>query len=262
MCIRDRFNDLRAANAKTLMTESFLTLPSEYSAAKSDTLVSVLPATSPQFNGREFHLQFSGILESLYQAENPSSDLDRLAELARSVIDKSSHEYAAIFWLSCSAFFSSIEKQKPLSPAIRTVLQQIEVVIQTFVVDADTQLLSVEGIDSVEQALCNMLFYIALHNADDALSLKLEQKFGARASLLQLDPSDQSEKLVSDQMIIASVRATYRRIAKTKLALDAVGVNEVISTRSVLVSLERLVDAGAVLCASAGVHLNLSLIHI
>ncbi len=252
-------NDLRAANAKTLMTESFLTLPSEYSAAKSDTLVSVLPATSPQFNGREFHLRFSGILESLYQAENPSSDLDRLAELARSAIDKSSHEYAAIFWLSCSAFFSSIEKQKPLSPAIRTVLQQIEVVIQTFVVDADTQLLSVEGIDSVEQALCNMLFYIALYDADDPLSLKLEQKFGARASLLQLDPSDQSEKLVSDQMIIASVLATYRRIAKTKLALDAVGVNEVISTKSVLVSLERLVDAGAVLCASAAVHLNKAL---
>ena len=249
-------NDLRAVNTKLLITENLLTLPAEYSAAHSDTLVSVLPATSSQFDGRAFHRQFSEILESLYASASPSSELDDLAALSRSVIDKSSHEYAAIFWLSCSAFIASIEKQEPLSPAVRYVLQQIEVVIQTFVVDADTPILSVDGIDRVEHALCNMLFYIAVQNPDDPLSLKLEQKFEARASLLQMNSSDQSVAPVSGQMIIASVRATYRLIAKTKLAIDAVGDSEVISTRTIVENLDTLVDAAAVLCAPAAVHLD------
>lgn len=248
-------NDLRAIRNKLLITETVFSLPAEFSAIKTDALVSVLPSPDTHFDADKFYQNFSDILQSLYRGDNHTRDLNELSDLSRGLIEKSSHEYAAIFWFCCSAFIASIKPDKQhLSPGVKHVLRQIDLVIKTFVVDADTPLLSGEGIESVEQTLCNMLCFIALQNNDDPVALKLEQKFEARKSLLQIDALAGSSVAEAGVMLEATILSVYRLVAKTKLAIDAAIEREVISTANVLENFASLRDACSIICSEAAPH--------
>lgn len=248
-------NNLRAIRHETLISETIFSLPDEFSAAKSDALVSVLPTPDLDFDGHGFYENFSAILQSLYRGDNQANDLNELSELSRGLIEKSSHEYAAIFWFCCSAFIANIKAApQGLAPGTKHVLRQIDLVIKTFVVDADTPLLSVEGVESVEEIMCNMLCFIALQNLDDPIALKLEQKFEMRKSLQQIDALVTSDARADAILLESTIQSVYRLIAKTKLAIDAAADHDGISPERVLENFARLRDACAIVCSTAAPH--------
>ena len=250
-------NDLRAIRNKRLITEAVFSLPDEFSATKSDTLASVLPAPDSQFNADDFYQRFSDILQSLYVGDKQLQDLNQLSELSRGLIDKSSHEYAAIFWFCCSAFVASIKPEpQGLPPGVKHVLRQIDLVIKMFVVDADTPVLSVEGVESVEHIMCSMLCAIALQNPDDPIAIKLELKFEARKSLLQIDALAKQSAQADGIMLESTIQSVYRLIAKTKLAIDAAVEPDAISPAIVLENFACLRDACSIVCSQAALHIE------
>ncbi len=265
-------NDLRASLNQPLITERVLALSPDYSAAKIDSLVSVVPALEADFNAQQFYAAFTEMLASLYRGqsgsdaggvgdpgenteENSAGDPLQLAQLLRGSINQGSHEYAAIFWFTCSVFVSCIEsRNNELMPAVKYVLRQIDLVIKHFVVDTDTPVLSAEGIESVEHVMCNMLCFIATRNPDDPIVAKLEQQFEARKSLQQIGTTPVA---VDGILLVSTIQSTYRLIARSKLGIDAAARTDTVSAAKVIENLSCLLDACSLLvCAEATLHIE------
>ncbi len=212
-------NELRSVQNKPLLSELLFALPPEYSAAKNDGLVSVLPTASDTFDATEFYRRYHESLHAALNQSDGQKPLDQLSALCREVIDADSHEYAAIFWLACSCYIGGIESVPKLSAAHQTVLRQIELVIRQHVVDADSHILSPEGIELAERTLCNMLTYIACVAPADPVFERLEATFRMLKSLSLLDhlPVASNEGAMLD----AGVHTLRRRIARLKLDVDA-----------------------------------------
>lgn len=258
-CLLRALNNVRAHLDQRLLTERVFALPVEYSAAKTDSLVSVVPALEADFKATEFYVSFSEILGDLYRNdtadESRAGDLEKLAQLLRASINQSSHEYAAVFWFTCSVFVSCIRTDsRNLMPADKQILRQIDLVIKHFVVDVDTPVLSGEGIESVERILINMLCYIAEKNPDDPIVSKLEQQFETKKSLQQLDTKPASGDGV---LLVSSIQSTCRLIASIKLAIDAATKKDALSAGKILDNLSCLLDAIVVLvCAEGACHVE------
>ena len=212
-------NELRAVQNKPLISALVFALPYDYSAARNDGLVSILPSSADTFDGSGFYKHFHKAHAAALSGEDNRAALDALALLCRESVDAESHEYAAIFWLTCACYIGGIETAGQVSAAHQAVLRQIELVIRQHVADADSQILSPEGIELVETTLCNMLTYIACVAPADPVFERLESTFRMLKSLQQLD----NPIAVSDEaaMLEAGVQTLRRRIARLKLDVDA-----------------------------------------
>ena len=246
-------NELRAVQSKALVSQLVFALPFEYSAAKNDGLVSIVPSAAQSFDADEFYRTFHNGLNSILKGAGGRSALDILAGLCRQSIDAESHEYAAVFWLTCGCYVGSIELTESLSAAHQVVMQQIELVIRQHVVNADSQILPPEGIELVETALCNMLTYIACAAPADPVFEQLESKFRMLKSLRQLD--DLSQVSPDGIMLGAGVQTLRRRVARLKLDVDALPDTSTDGVAHAMQATEEIRDACTLLCTRSEMSL-------
>ncbi|MEM7255769.1 MAG: Hpt domain-containing protein, partial [Pseudomonadota bacterium] len=239
-------NDLHVLRGKTPVSELVFAIPAEFSAATGDELVSILPGISTQTTGTSFESRFENQLQTTLSAQSDNGELQALATLCRESIDASTHEYATVFWLTCSSYFSSLTQAALMtSAAHHRVLQQIELVIQQHVRDADSPILDSEGIALAEKNLCSMLSYLACVQPADRLVDRLERRFQMRQSVLfaESDPSTAG----TDTMLGAGIAALCRKIARLKLDIDAAPHAQHTGITQLLVSLQEIRDVCALL---------------
>lgn len=247
--LRDYFwllNDLQAMRGKTPVAELVFAVPESHSAAAGDGLVSVLPANYAQSSGVAFEALFEKQLQAAIAPDAGTVELQALAELCRQCIDSVTHEYATVFWLTCSSYLGNLSHNGLRdSAAHRRVLQQIQLVIQQHVRNADSPILDSEGIALVESTLCSMLSYLACIQPLDPLFDRLERRFLMRQSM-SFAESDPSAAGI-DSMLGAGIAALCRKIARLKLDIDATPDSPAADTRKLVVALQEIRDVCAFL---------------
>jgi CheY-like chemotaxis protein len=239
-------NDLRCIQSKKLLSELVFSLPRRQSAAIADELVSVIPLGGNRFSGESFEDAFDHLLREVLASHGDAEPFKQLGSLCRHSIAADTHEYAAIFWLTCACYIESLNPQSlHASPAHRHVLRQIELVIAQHVRDADTPVLDPDGIVLVETTLCHMLSFLACVTPDDPLYDQLESRYRMQHSFEVL--KERGPAPAADSLLGAGIAELLRKIARLKLDFDAAPESPQQQQTALVTALAEVKDVSALL---------------
>lgn len=207
-------NELRCVRSRSMLSELVFAIPSEHSAASGDGLVSIFPVGKKSIEEKLFEDIFEKQLRRIFSDVSTNEDLESLASLCRNSIDADTHEYATVFWLTCACYLENLTRdQLLLSPAHRSVMRQIEIIIEQHIRNADSPILSSDGILLVEKSLCNMLAYLTCVQPSVPLFDRLDSTFHM---LLSFESIIRHRAAGDDSLLGAGLGSLLRKIARLK----------------------------------------------
>lgn len=234
-------NELRSVRSRKLLSELVFAIPADHSANSADVLVSIFPTVKKSIDEKLFEDIFEKQLRRALSDASTNQDLESLASLCRNSIDADTHEYATIFWLTCACYLENLTcEQLLLSPAHRSVMRQIELIIAQHIRDADSPILSSDGIVLVENTLCNMMAYLTCVQPSAPLFDRLDSTFHMQ---LSLESIIRGRPAGNDSLFGAGLSELLRKIARLKLDVDATPDAKSVDLGEIVRTMEDVRDA-------------------